>query len=32
MRTWEDLVVDSGWSRDRYVECMSSAAKRALLA
>jgi AcrR family transcriptional regulator len=32
MRTWEDLVVDSGWSRDRYVECMSTAAKKALLA
>ena len=32
MRTWEDLVIDSGWSRDRYVDCLSTAAKRTLLA
>ena len=32
MRTWEDLVIDSGWTRDRYVDCLSTAARRTLLA
>jgi len=31
MRTWEDLVIDSGWSRERYVACTTAAVRKALL-
>jgi AcrR family transcriptional regulator len=31
MRTWEDLVIDSGWSRERYVAGITTTARRALL-
>jgi hypothetical protein len=31
MRAWEDLVIDSGWSRDLSVKRITMAARRALL-
>jgi hypothetical protein len=32
IRTWEDLVIDSGWSRDWYVQSLITAARKTLLA